>query len=198
MQGHQILTNHSLTILVFCGNVLVMLDYVVTPLSLALALAGTVLCLILLVIDLRHYLLPDRFVFPLGVTGLFFHTVLGFALLPASQMVLGAMVGGGLLWLVRWAGTKYYKQEAMGLGDVKLMIAGGMWLGPTHIITAIMVGAMVGLIHGLGCATANAIKTRTTISIKRLIIPAGPGFIIGLWGVFAWTLGPVWIQTIFP
>lgn len=156
------------------------LSLVIFSLFMALVLAG-----VLLVIDLRHYLLPDRYVFPLGLAGILFHTAMHFTLLPVGHVIMGALVGGGLLWIVRWGGTQYYKQEAMGLGDVKLMIAAGVWLGPEHVVTAIMVGAMAGLVHGLIVAGMLAMKTGT-FSIGRLIIPAGPGFIVGIVGVFAW------------
>ncbi len=156
-----------------------------TSLSLVIAL---VLMVILFVIDFKHYLLPDRYVFPLGILGVLFHTSLHFTLLPVSHLGFGAIVGGGLLWVVRWGGTKYYKQEAMGLGDVKLMLVAGLWLGPEHIVTAIMVGATAGLIHGLIVAGILATKTGS-FSINRLIIPAGPGFIVGIVVVFAWVFG---------
>ena len=162
------------------------------------ALVGAAILLArLFIIDLRVYLLPDKYVFPFGVLGVFFHIAMHFSLLSPELMVAGAIVGGGLLWLVRWGGTKYYKQEAMGLGDVKLLIAAGIWLGPEHTITAIMVGAVAGLLHGIGVAAFQAKRTGTKFSLNRLIIPAGPGFIVGIVVTFIYVFGTdiaMWIQ----
>lgn len=160
-------------------------------------IAAFVLIAILFIIDLKHYLLPDKYVFPLGVLGVLFHLSLHFTLMPVDQMILGAVVGGGLLWVVRWGGTKYYKQEAMGLGDVKLLLAAGLWLGPEHVVTAIMMGAMAGLIHGIVVAGLLAMKTGK-FSIGRLIIPAGPGFIVGIAGVFIGVFGPSILDNLEP
>ncbi len=37
----------------------------------------------------------------------------------------GMVAGAGILWSIGWVGTKIYKVDAMGFGDVKLMAAGG-------------------------------------------------------------------------
>jgi leader peptidase (prepilin peptidase) / N-methyltransferase len=161
------------------------------------ALAGALFCLTCLMItDLRHYLLPDKYVFTWGVTGVLFHTVTHFALLSPGLMVAGSILGGGLLWVVRYLGTRYYGQEAMGLGDVKLLLAAGLWLGPEHTTTAILVGAAAGLVHGLVVAAAISIQTKTPFSIRRLVIPAGPGFIVGIVAVFLWAFGPATLDLI--
>lgn len=165
------------------------MDLLFLGVSLIILFSTSLILISLFIIDLRVYLLPNRYVFPFGALGIIFHSLTHFSLLSPGSMVLGAIIGGGLLWVVRFFGTKYYKQEAMGLGDVKLMTAAGLWLGPEHIITAIMVGATAGLIHGLGVAGGRALKTGD-FSIQRLIIPAGPGFIIGIILTFIYVFGP--------
>lgn len=165
------------------------LIFILIPL-LTLALSFGLL-IILSVIDLRHFLLPDRYVFPLAALGLLFHASLNFMLLPPEELLMGAIIGGGFLWLVRYGGTKYYKQEAMGLGDVKLLIAGGLWLGPVHVISAIILGALAGLIHGFALAFYQWQVRKQPFTIKRLIIPAGPGFIVGLLVTFIYQFGPI-------
>ncbi len=143
-------------------------------------LASMGLLVALFIIDIRHFLLPNIYVFPLGFCGILFHLLTDFVLLSPTDMIAGAIVGGGFLYLVRAAGTYYYKQEAMGLGDVKLLISGGIWLGPSGTLFAIIAGAGAGIIHGILIAAYISIKNKTAFNINRLIIPAGPGFIIGL------------------
>lgn len=167
-----------------------MFNLLFTALPVLVVALAVPLLILLTIIDLRHYLLPDRYVFPLAALGLLFHASLGFTLVGPEHALLGAVIGGGLLYIVRGLGTWYYKQEAMGLGDVKLLAAGGMWLGPAPVITAILVGAMAGLAHGVLVAISQKIKSGGPFSIRRLVIPAGPGFIAGLVLVFAYEFGP--------
>ncbi|MFT5050402.1 MAG: leader peptidase (prepilin peptidase)/N-methyltransferase [Chlamydiales bacterium] len=61
----------------------------------------------------------------------------------------GLLVGGGILWLIGWIGTKVYKVEAMGFGDVKLLAAGGGFVGPGGALAALMIAACVASIAGV-------------------------------------------------
>jgi leader peptidase (prepilin peptidase)/N-methyltransferase len=76
------------------------------------------------------------------------------------------------------------------------LLAGGVWLGPQHIITAILIGAAAGLVHGVGVAALHAYRTKTPMTLKRLVIPAGPGFIVGLIAAFVLAFGQGYIQSI--
>ncbi len=124
------------------------------------------LMIALMFIDLEHRLLPDRLTFPGIATGLAFSIVvpvndgiagmlLPFApdwpwLLSLADSVLGAIAGGGLLWVI---GELYYhlrKVEGMGLGDVKLMTVVGVFLGFKLALLTIFLGSLAGsLIGGL-------------------------------------------------
>jgi leader peptidase (prepilin peptidase)/N-methyltransferase len=61
----------------------------------------------------------------------------------------GIVAGGGLPLLVGWIGARVYGQEAMGLGDVKLMAAAGGLVGPGGALAAFLVGAGAGSIAGI-------------------------------------------------
>ena len=52
-------------------------------------------------------------------------------------------VGGGILWVIGWVGSRIYGRDAMGLGDVKLLAAGGGFLGPCGVLWALMVASLV-------------------------------------------------------
>ena len=72
---------------------------------------------------------------------------------PVASLVggLGGMaVGGGLLWLMGWIGTKAYGVDAMGFGDVKLLAAGGGFVGPGGALAALLVAAFTASIFGIG------------------------------------------------
>lgn len=120
----------------------------------------------LVFIDLRHKLLPNAITYP----GLVLLVVLR-ALAPDPWIVshtpspglegaplwvvsligsaLGALVGGGSLWLVREAYYRLRHVEGMGLGDVKMMIMVGAFLGWQLTLLTIFIGSVLGSIVGL-------------------------------------------------
>jgi leader peptidase (prepilin peptidase) / N-methyltransferase len=64
--------------------------------------------------------------------------------------LLGALVGGGSLWLMGWLWERLRKVEAMGLGDVKMMFMVGAYLGWRLTILTIFLGVLSGSIIGVG------------------------------------------------
>ena len=148
------------------------------------------LLLALSIIDLKTWLLPDPLNLLLGIAGIFFHVIIGFEILPPYELIFGALLGSGLLYVIRMAGNAYYKQESLGLGDVKLLGAAGLWLGVEGTIIAIVLGAAAGVVHGLILAGVIAYKNKTRYSLKRLMLPAGPGFCVGIFLSGAYLLMP--------
>jgi len=63
--------------------------------------------------------------------------------------LIGALVGGGSLWLMGWTWEKLRGIEAMGLGDVKMMFMVGAYLGWRLTILTIFVGVLTGSIIGI-------------------------------------------------
>ncbi|MCC6661337.1 MAG: A24 family peptidase [Phycisphaerales bacterium] len=59
--------------------------------------------------------------------------------------LLGYLVGGGVVWFVRIAGSLAFGKEAMGLGDVHLMAAVGACLGWIDATLAFFIAAFVGI-----------------------------------------------------
>ena len=146
-----------------------------------LSLAGAiVLLLILSWIDLRTWLLPNKYVAAFALLAPVFHYFTSFIFTSPLEMAAGAVVGFGLLYGIRAVASRVYGQDALGLGDVKLMGAGGLWLGPEDILVALIAGAGAGLLHGLVYASWLTLRHKQPFRLKRLAIPAGPGFAIGL------------------
>lgn len=63
--------------------------------------------------------------------------------------VLGYLVGGGVVWLVRIFGSLLFGREAMGMGDVHLMAGVGVCVGWINSTVAFFVAAFVGLVWTL-------------------------------------------------
>jgi leader peptidase (prepilin peptidase)/N-methyltransferase len=63
--------------------------------------------------------------------------------------LIGALIGGGSLWLMGWTWEKLRGIEAMGLGDVKMMFMVGAYLGWRLTILTIFVGVLTGSVIGV-------------------------------------------------
>src|SRR3989440_654370 len=63
--------------------------------------------------------------------------------------VFGALAGGGSLWMMGFLWEKLRGVEAMGFGDVKMMLMVGAFLGWRLTILTILLGALTGSIAGI-------------------------------------------------
>ena len=120
----------------------------------------------LVIIDAEHMILPDVITLPgVGLAlvaralvpnldGLWFLTDGAMQGWPdwtvsLAGAALGALAGGGTLWLLGWLWERLRGVEAMGLGDVKMMLAVGAYLGwPRTVLTlflAVVAGSLTGV-----------------------------------------------------
>ena len=152
----------------------------------ALLFLGFVLLLWLSAIDLKLRLLPDELTLALAVCGALFAWVGTPYTGPWYNPVLGLVVGGGSLMAVRAIANKIYGFETMGLGDIKLLAAGGLWIGLQGVIAAICAGAFAGVAHGLIVLLYQRLVLKKDTRFRDLTIPAGPGFCVGLMLVTIW------------
>ncbi|MDD4815695.1 MAG: prepilin peptidase [Clostridia bacterium] len=115
--------------------------------SIILAIIYMFFCSFLLVvafIDLEHKFIPDRFqivLLVLGVLSLIFTS--NIAIL---DRIIGFFVGGGVLLFFYGCGLIFFKKEALGIGDIKLMAVCGLVVGWQNILFALFVGVVVGSI----------------------------------------------------
>lgn len=119
-------------------------------------------------------------------------TAYSFYLDPLSS-VGGLALGFGLLGLVRWLGTKAFKREAMGLGDVFLMGAIGALCGPVAVLVTLVLSSVFGSVVGILLILMS--KARLG---KFVAIPFGPYLCMGC---LAWMFyGPelvAWYRQLF-
>lgn len=126
------------------------------------------LMIILVFTDLNLRILPDKVNYTGLALGLAFTQVTmpadGLSILLVSEIfgrlpsertlsltdaILGALVGGGLLWLVSELYFWMRRREGMGLGDVKMMLMAGAFLGVRRTILTILAGSLLGSILGM-------------------------------------------------
>jgi leader peptidase (prepilin peptidase)/N-methyltransferase len=106
-------------------------------------------------IDIDHFIIPDRFTLGGCVAGwicsaLFpqlHHQTTAWA--SFIESLRGAFVCGLTLYIVAEIGTKLFKKEAMGMGDVKFIAAIGSFLGASSIVFNLPVSAFLGSIFGI-------------------------------------------------
>jgi leader peptidase (prepilin peptidase)/N-methyltransferase len=134
-----------------------------------LAYLATV-CVIVTVIDIDHLIIPDTITYPgmaLGLLASWSFPFLqeGHVLFRAENphtsallaSALGAVAGGGSLWLVGQLGALFLKkqmeaagvEDAMGLGDVKWMLHTGAFLGAANVLGAIVQACFLGAAIGI-------------------------------------------------
>ena len=89
-------------------------------------------------------------------------------LLALAASLMGAIVGGGLVWAVRILGSLAFGKEAMGLGDVHLMAGVGAVLGWIDPALAFFVAPFFGLAWAaLAPALGRLVRIPT-------VLPYGP------------------------
>jgi leader peptidase (prepilin peptidase)/N-methyltransferase len=136
--------------------------------------AFSAIMVVLVFTDLRERILPDVVNFTGLAIGLLFSlfskptdgTALWIAnhlfdyppptpVLSLVDAILGAAVGGGLLWLVSEAYFKLRGREGMGLGDVKMMLMAGAFLGAKRTLLTILAGSLLGSVLGVAIILAR-------------------------------------------
>ena len=144
-------------------------------------------------IDFDHKLLPDFVTVGGMVLGVGFAMVKvalaalcmgGFDLALASPVLVsmvGLVFGFGLLWLIRFLGSKAFKREAMGLGDVFLMGAVGALFGPVAVLVTLILSSVFGSIVGLSMVALSKTKFG-----KFVEIPYGPYICMGCLAWMFW------------
>jgi prepilin signal peptidase PulO-like enzyme (type II secretory pathway) len=132
----------------------------------------TVLLVFSAVFDWKYMILPD------------FSTVIligcGLILIWAShasplQFLLSALISGGFLLIL----NLITKGKGMGMGDVKLALFMGLFLGYPKIIVAFYVAFIVGAIYGLVLMILKKAK-------KKSQVPFGPFLILGTMAAWWW------------
>lgn len=132
-------------------------------------------------IDLKLWILPNELVALFALCALPFHFAVDWAYGGWLFFVFGAMLSAGCLLFIRHMANRYYGMETLGLGDVKLLAAAGLWLGPEAVLMAMSAGAFAGVMH------AVILSRIEHTSLNRMMLPAGPGFIAGILIVGFWT-----------
>ena len=97
--------------------------------------------------DLKHRIIPDVYLFPFLFAGLLVTSFFPWPITSADSVIGGAM-GYCLGLIVGFIFDRTSKQKpskrnpAIGLGDIKLLGAGGIWLGTIGLSIAMVIACM--------------------------------------------------------
>ncbi len=135
-------------------------------------------------IDLEHYLLPDVITLPGIAVGLLIS--LGAEWIDWRDSLLGILVGGGVLWLMRQAWLLLRKEEGMGLGDVKMLAMVGAFLGWQGVLVTVFLGSLAGALLGLTLIAAGRLDLGSRLPFGVFLagaaivaLFAGPALVAG-------------------
>lgn len=124
------------------------------------------------VVDYKIQIIPNRLNLTMFELGLLFAFIFGIQNLNlAKDMLLGMLAGGGIFLFITLIGGIIAGKEAMGLGDVKLMGALGLYFGLVDIIIISVLSFLIGAIISIIIVLAR--KNR-----EDGYIPFGPFIVI--------------------
>jgi leader peptidase (prepilin peptidase)/N-methyltransferase len=180
------------------------------------AVAFFYLLLILAFVDLDVRRLPNVLVGALAATGLAGVFVWQFAGLPAAPLIgtaaeglwsqpvasaaLGVLLGAGVSLAIALLYGLVRGRQGLGMGDVKLLGAMGLYLGP-FVLLGYLLGTLVGALAAVAAVLAGRRKEGDVPARKAseaanpsagpLAIPFGPWLAVGavittLWGPAIW------------
>lgn len=132
---------------------------------------SAVLCSVLISIaDLKRRIIPDAYLFPLMLCGLILITFYSFPI-SIQEAVIGATFGYIMSVLIGFIFDAILRKKnpksdtPIGMGDIKLLGIGGLWLG----IYGMSIALIIACISGAIWANIN----------KQKYIPFAPFFLFG-------------------
>lgn len=137
------------------------------------------MCMVILIADLKYFIIPDVTLVVMGLIGLGMLTTLA----PSDiviHILSGVLSSIGFYFLYIFT-----KRKGMGFGDVKLVGVLGVLLGYPNSVIALYVAFLTGAIAGVILMMRGKAKMKTAI-------PFGPFLLVGafvawMWGSFIWT-----------
>lgn len=129
-------------------------------------------------IDLRRGIIPDWVNLTIAVLGLARAIILDSWAAALSAGCEGLVIGA-IVWLLRRLYFTFRKFQGLGLGDVKLLAASGVWIGIAGVPVQLLVASMAAL------AAASVMQLAGRTMTRQTSIPFGPYLALGLLAALA-------------
>lgn len=126
-------------------------------------------------IDLKHRIIPNRLNLTIFQVGLIITFIYGINNINiAKDMLLGMAAGAGIFLGITILGGLIAGKEAMGLGDVKLMGALGLYFGVSSIAEISLLAFFLAAICSIGILLVRIV----ILKVKDEYIPFGPFLVL--------------------
>lgn len=133
--------------------------------------------LVLFFIDLEHQILPNRITLPGVVAGL----VASLFVDPGFRSALiGALLGGGVLWAIAEIYVRVRGIEGMGMGDVKMLGMIGAFLGVSLMLLTLVIASFAGALTGIALMAAGRGDLQQKLPFGTFL--AAAAVFASLWG----------------
>jgi prepilin signal peptidase PulO-like enzyme (type II secretory pathway) len=129
--------------------------------------------IIIFVYDLKHYIIPDKVLFPAIIISVFYNIFFNYN--NILNYFWGVLVGAGFFLAI----FLISKGNWMGFGDVKLAVLMGLLLGLPNVLAALFLAFFFGAIIGIILMVFGKKKMKSEI-------PFGPFLIIGTFLALLW------------
>ena len=132
--------------------------------------------LMILFIDLKHFIIPDILNYGIIVLAIIKNFLPNLDLIFTQDIKLslaGGIVGYLSIWLIIYLYKQIRKKEGMGLGDAKLMAGIGVLFGWQSIPLVLFVAAVLGLLLVMPSLVAKKKNLKSEIPFGPYIITAG-------------------------
>jgi prepilin signal peptidase PulO-like enzyme (type II secretory pathway) len=135
------------------------------------------------VIDLRARLLPDRMTWLLSLVGL---VLAGFGqFISLGEALVGGLLGYAIPWATNSWAIRYrgVKSMAIGRGDMALLAAIGLWLGPTGLAWVLFASSLLLLLVVAGFELFSRLRPAypRTKGHRLTALPMGPAIAVCAW-----------------
>ncbi len=150
--------------------------------------------IVIFVYDLKHYIIPDKVIFPAILLVLLYQVIFNFQFswTPSGELPVGLLFNQfsisnfQFLILSAFGAAAFFlaivlitKGKGMGIGDIKLAFLMGLLLGWPNIFIALFFAFLIGAIIGIGLILAK----KKTLKSE---IPFGPFLVTGTFVALFW------------
>ncbi len=128
--------------------------------------------IVIFVYDLKHYIIPDKVIYPAILLTLIYGIFYSYFILHASSFMFNigaAALGAATFFLLIYLISK---GQWLGLGDVRLAFFMGLYLGFPNILVALFLSFLIGAVVGLVLVAQN----KKTLKSE---VPFGPFLVLG-------------------
>ena len=138
--------------------------------------------IIIFIYDLKHYLIPDKVLFPAIIITFFYNLFVNFSLI--ANFLIAVVIASGFFLTIFLVS----KGKWMGFGDVKLAVLMGLLLGVKNALVALFLAFFLGAVVSIILIILNRKKLKSEIPFGPFLI-AGT-FLAMFWGqpIFLWYL----------